>query len=96
MNQRTAESGSITVYTLIKFSRTRGVEVAHARNAYRSIRDLDEVKEVVLTYGEFDIMVKIETNSVEELDYFIFKKIRTIKGVDSITTLIVACAHMGW
>jgi DNA-binding Lrp family transcriptional regulator len=41
-------------------------------------------------------MVKIETSSVEELDYFIFKKLRTIKGVDAVTTLIVACAHMGW
>ena len=43
-----------------------------------------------LTYGEYDLICKVESNSLEELDNFIFNKIRTTDGVTATTTLLQA------
>jgi DNA-binding Lrp family transcriptional regulator len=54
------------------------------------IKELKEVKEVITTYGEYDVIIKIQVNSLDELDDFVFKKLRTIDGVEATTTLISA------
>lgn len=45
--------------------------------------------EVMIITGEHDIMVKLRVHDVDELDRFITKKIRAIKGVDKTRTVIV-------
>lgn len=57
---------------------------------YDKINDLPEVKEVITTYGEYDIIIKVEVNSLEALDNFVFSKLRVIEGIESTTTLISA------
>jgi DNA-binding Lrp family transcriptional regulator len=52
--------------------------------------------EAVLTYGEFDLVVRIEVKSIESLEQFIFNTFRNIKGIDEVTSLITARAHLGW
>lgn len=54
------------------------------------MRTYAEVKEIVLTYGEYDLILKVESNSLEELDAFIFHKLRATEGVNATTTLIEA------
>ncbi|UCH57717.1 MAG: Lrp/AsnC ligand binding domain-containing protein, partial [Candidatus Bathyarchaeota archaeon] len=49
-----------------------------------------EVKEVILTYGEYDLIIKVKSNSLEDLDHFIFNKLRTTEGVAATTTLLEA------
>ena len=71
-------------YTLVRVKPSQDKEV------YRQIKELPEVKEVVLTYGEYDLIVEINVNSLDELDSFIFDKLRVIEGVEGTTTLIVA------
>ena len=72
----------ITVYVLIRVS--PGLD----REVLKKIKKLPQVKNSVTVYGEYDLIIKIELENLEELDSFIFDTIRTISGVESTTTLI--------
>ena len=74
----------ITSYTLAR------VLPAKDEDVYRTVKTYPEVKEVILTYGEYDLIVKVESNSLEDLDHFIFNKLRATDGVEATTTLIEA------
>lgn len=74
----------VTSYTLAR------VEPAKDTDVYYEVKKLPEVKEVITTYGEYDLIIKVEVESLAELDTFVFHKLRVIKGVDSTTTLINA------
>jgi len=74
----------ITSYTLARVLPAKDEEV------YRIVKTYPEVKEVILTYGEYDLIIKVQLNSLEELDHFIFNKLRTTNGVEATTTLIEA------
>jgi len=76
--------GMITSYTLARVHPTQDKEVYKAAKAFK------EVKEVIITYGEYDLIVKVESNSLEDLDDFIFNKLRSINGVAATTTLLEA------
>ena len=71
-------------YTLARVKPAQDVVV------YRIVKDLPSVKEVITTYGEFDLIIKIEVDSLAALDDFVFNKLRIIEGIDSTTTLISA------
>jgi len=74
----------VTSYTLARIHPLQDEE------AYRKIKTFTEVKEVTITYGEYDLIIKVESESLNDLDYFIFSKLRTIPGVASTTTLLEA------
>ncbi len=74
----------IVSYTLAR------VLPAQDKAVYRELTALDVVKEVILTYGVFDMMITIETDNIDELDHIVFNKIRKIAGIVSTTTLIGA------
>ena len=63
---------------------------AKDKEVYDKVKILPEVREVILTYGEYDLIIKVESNSLEDLDYFIFNKLRTTDGIASTTTLLEA------
>jgi anthranilate phosphoribosyltransferase len=71
-------------YTLARVSPSMDKKV------FKKIKEYAEVKEVILTYGEYDLIILVESNSLEELDDFIFDKLRTTEGIESTTTLIEA------
>lgn len=64
-------------------------KMAHEMEVLREILKLDGVKEVQGTFGLYDIFVKIETNSHDEIEEIMTKKIRKINNVISTTTLSV-------
>lgn len=74
----------ITSYTLIRILPVKDKEV------YKAVTGFSEVKEIVRTYGEYDLVIKVESQSLDNLDNFIFNKLRTIEGVTATTTLIEA------
>ena len=74
----------VTSYTLARVKPTKDVIV------YDIVKGLPSVKEVITTYGEFDLIIKIEVDSLAALDDFVFNKLRIIEGIDSTTTLISA------
>ncbi len=55
----------------------------------REIRKTDGVKEVEGTYGVYDIIAKVESDSMEKLKNIITWKIRRMPKVRSTVTLIV-------
>jgi DNA-binding Lrp family transcriptional regulator len=60
------------------------------RDVYRAVKNFSEVKEIVRTFGEYDLVIRVESPSLDDLDNFIFNKLRTIEGVIATTTLIEA------
>lgn len=74
----------VTSYTLARIHPEKDQE------AYKVIKTFPEVKEITITYGEYDLIIKVESESLNDLDYFIFNKLRTIPGVAATTTLLEA------
>ena len=74
----------VTSYTLARIEPTKDNIV------YEKINGLSEVKEVITTYGEYDMIIKVEVDSLDALDNFVFSKLRVIEGIESTTTLISA------
>jgi len=58
------------------------------REVIGKIRKLSKVKEVTSVYGEYDLIVKVEAESLEDLDSIVFDSIRAIQEVDATTTCI--------
>ena len=74
----------VTSYTLAR------IEPAKDLHVYELVKQLPGVKEVITTYGEYDMIIKVEVDSLESLDDFVFNKLRTIQGIEQTTTLINA------
>ena len=74
----------VNSYTLVR------VNPAMDREVYNKVKAFSEVKEAIITYGEYDLILKAEFNSLDELDNFIFSKLRTAEGVTATTTLLEA------
>ncbi|MDH5732864.1 MAG: Lrp/AsnC ligand binding domain-containing protein [Candidatus Bathyarchaeota archaeon] len=72
----------VTAYVLLR------VKPGMDKDVFLNVKRLLQVKEVVVVYGEYDLLVRIEVPSMEDLDTFIFDTIRMILGVESSTTLI--------
>ena len=64
-------------------------EISHEMDVMRELLKLDLVKEAKGTFGVYDIFVKVEANSGNEIEYVVTKQIRKLKHVLSTTTLSV-------
>ncbi|MHA1506694.1 MAG: Lrp/AsnC family transcriptional regulator [Candidatus Asgardarchaeia archaeon] len=76
-------SKNVTAYVLIS------VKTGYEYEVLDKIDDIKEVKEASITFGEWDIIVKIEVENLGKLDSIVIK-IRKIKGVERTSTLIAA------
>jgi len=54
------------------------------------IKKLERIQEANATYGSYDLVIKVNFRTIEDLDRFIFEKIRRIKGVTETSSMIVA------
>ena len=54
------------------------------------IKGLKQIQEANATYGAYDLVIKVNFKTIEDLDRFIFEKIRRIKGVTETSSMIVA------
>jgi len=72
-----------TAYVLIT------CDLGSEENIIKEIRGIVDVKEVKGIYGVYDIIVKVESNSMEALKNTIAWKIRKIPQVRSTVTLMV-------
>lgn len=71
-----------TAYVLLR------IKPGMDRKVLNNVKKLSQVKVVETVYGEYDMLIKVEVETLEELDSFIFNIVRTIKGVEGSTTLI--------
>ena len=58
------------------------------RNVLEEIKCINEVKEAYQTFGPYDAVVKIETDSPNQAKQIFREKIHKMKGVRSALTLI--------
>jgi len=73
-----------TAYVLAKVQTGREGEI-------RKALATDEcVKELNFVYGQYDLILKVEAAGIEELDMFIFERLRRLAGVQETMTLIAA------
>lgn len=64
-------------------------KMGHEMEVLNDILKIGGVKEVMGTYGQYDIFVKVQVSSREEVEKIITKKIRAVRNVISTTTMPV-------
>ena len=70
-------------YVLVK------AKMGHEVDVMNDILKIEGVKEVLGTYGQYDIFVKVQVPTRKEIELIITKKIRKVSNVLSTTTLSV-------
>jgi DNA-binding Lrp family transcriptional regulator len=65
------------------------VEPGTEEQALKQLKSIEGVEESYVTYGVYDLMVRIKANTMEELKDIVTHKIRTSKQVHSTLTLIM-------
>ena len=63
--------------------------MGHEVDVMNDILKINGVKEVLGTYGQYDIFVKVQVPTRSEIELIITKKIRKVSNVLSTTTLSV-------
>jgi len=70
-------------YVLVK------AKMGHEVDVMNDILKIEGVKEVLGTFGQYDIFVKVQVPTRNEIELIITKKIRKVSNVLSTTTLSV-------
>ena len=55
----------------------------------KKIKNHDLVEECAMVTGGTDIMIKVRTSSIEELDDFVTKHLRNIEGIEKTQTMVI-------
>ncbi|MGQ0795895.1 MAG: Lrp/AsnC ligand binding domain-containing protein [Nitrosopumilaceae archaeon] len=64
-------------------------KIGHEMDVMNDLLKIDGIKEVMGTYGVYDIFAKVQVQTRKEIEQVITKKIRKINNVISTTTLSV-------
>ncbi len=65
-------------------------EVGTEHDLAKQLRTIDEIKNVMITYGEYDVVVEAETENAEKIDKLITSKIRKLEKIRTTITLRVS------
>ena len=64
-------------------------EIGKEHDLALQLRLIDEIKGVLITFGEYDLVVEAETTSSDKMDELITSKIRKLDKIRSTITLRV-------
>lgn len=64
-------------------------EIGTEHDLASQLRQINEIKDVLITYGEYDIVIKAETQNAAEMDDLITSKIRKLEKIRTTITLRV-------
>ena len=73
----------VNAYSLI------AAEPGKTSDVFKKVKAIDGVKRAECVAGPYDIIARIEVDSLEKLTKVVFGDIRSILGVTNTTTLIV-------
>jgi Lrp/AsnC family transcriptional regulator for asnA, asnC and gidA len=65
------------------------VETGSEEEVMRSLNPIQEVKEAQMVYGVYDIIIRVETETMEEMKNLVNGMIRRLYSVRSTMTMIV-------
>ena len=60
----------------------------HEKEVYEALKNIPEIIEVHPIFGEYDILLKIESPDIDSIGGVVIKKIRSIQGIMDTKTLI--------
>jgi len=78
---------SVLAYVLVTLN--PGTE----KNILEKVSHFNEVTRVSMMYGEYDAIIKVCTEDLEELNQFLTDKLRVLPDIFQTATLIVAKTH---
>jgi len=64
-------------------------ELGHETNLVNELKKTPNVTEVYAVYGVYDVIVKVEAETMEKLREAIATKLRRISGIKSTLTMII-------
>jgi DNA-binding Lrp family transcriptional regulator len=64
------------------------VQAGKDKEVLKEVKEVRGVRQATPTYGVYDLHVEVSFDTMEELDKFIFDKIRRISGINETVTLI--------
>ena len=64
------------------------VEAGKDEDVLREAKKIEGVRRAIPTYGIYDLHVEVSFETMEELDEFIFERIRRIPGIKETVTLV--------
>ena len=64
-------------------------EIGEEHDLASQLRAIDEIKGILITFGEYDIVVEAETTNSDKMDELITSKIRKLDKIRSTITLRV-------
>ncbi|HSF49911.1 MAG TPA: Lrp/AsnC ligand binding domain-containing protein [Nitrososphaeraceae archaeon] len=64
-------------------------ELGREEDIIKDLKNFEEVKEVFRVYGVYDIIAKVESDTMDKVKGIITWKLRKLTGVKSTLTLIV-------
>ena len=64
------------------------------KNILEKVAHFDEVLKVSMMYGEYDALVQVRTESLDQLNVFLTDKLRVLPDIFQTATLIVAKTHI--
>jgi DNA-binding Lrp family transcriptional regulator len=64
------------------------VEAGLDQEVLMEVKKIAGVKQATATYGVYDLHVEVSFDKMEELDKFIFDRMRRIRGIKETATLI--------
>lgn len=79
---------SVLAYVLVTLN--PGTE----KDMLKKIAYLNEVTRVSMMYGEYDAIIKVNAESLDQLNEFLTDKLRVLPDIFQTATLIVAKTHM--
>ena len=79
---------SVLAYVLVTLN--PGTE----KDILKKISHLDEVTRVSMMYGEYDAIIKVCAETLEQLNEFLTDKLRVLPDIFQTATLIVAKTHL--
>jgi DNA-binding Lrp family transcriptional regulator len=80
---------AILAYVLFKVS--SGTE----REVCQKLVEFDEIIQADIVFGEYDVLAKIETQDLADLEEFVSKRIRNVPDVLVTSTMIVSREYRG-
>ncbi len=82
--------GMATGFALLSINPLHEEEVFEALD-----KKFPEIVEVYPLFGEYDILVKIQCKSIDDIGAIVIKKIRSLKGISDSKTLISTTSLSG-
>ena len=83
------ESMGILAFVLFKVA--SGTE----REVCLKLIDFDEVLQADIVFGEYDVIARLSTDSLDSLEEFVSQKVRTVPNVLVTSTMIISREYKG-